>query len=247
MVAKPPGPPKPPSLGESNEFDLARRRAAQQETANLQLQKDAIARRAAQLGGGVQGSMIKQEALAADASAQRLGQAHEGIDTAQRAEERRLREVQEGREFTTSERLGSEKFIAGESALQRRLAEAQLTGVYDGKDTFAKTEAAANRAMADKAFKESVRQSDREFKANIGANTAALIANWKEHGYKPAEIKTMLRGIGYEDIYDSLGLSAMGQDPTQAVAVPTTLGQSKQAYRPKSTGPALSYWTPGSK
>lgn len=122
------------ALGPNNEFDLARRRAQQQENANLQAQKDAIARRQAQAGGGVSGAFQKQERIAADDSAKRLQDVNEGIDTAQRAEERRMREIEEGRQFARSEReagqtfqagesLKGREFQAGETALQRRLVQ----------------------------------------------------------------------------------------------------------------------------
>ncbi len=64
-MAVPPKPQQPaaPGMVQANteQFDVARRRAGQQEDANLQAQKDALARRAAQTGGGVSGALIKQE------------------------------------------------------------------------------------------------------------------------------------------------------------------------------------------
>ena len=54
-------------------FDLARRKAEQTEGRALQGQKDAMARRAAQLGGGPGGALLKLEQQASNASAERLG------------------------------------------------------------------------------------------------------------------------------------------------------------------------------
>lgn len=129
------------ALPAGNEFDYARKRAAQQEASNLQQQKDALARRQAQTGGGVSGALMKQEQVASDASAQRLQQANEGIDTAQRAEERRIREIEEGRRFTTSEREAAQGFAAGESALARRFQ----TGEREASQGFASGESALQR------------------------------------------------------------------------------------------------------
>ena len=114
-----------------NQFEVARKRAATQETANLQGQKDAIARRAAQLGGGPSGAMIKQEGIAADESAKRMQAANEGIDVAEQSENRRIREVQEGREFQTKERLGSQDFGASQADLQRRYGTSERLGSQD--------------------------------------------------------------------------------------------------------------------
>jgi hypothetical protein len=240
---KPVGPPKPPSLGQNNEFDLARQRAQRQESANLQTQKDALARRAAQLGSGVQGALLKQEQIATDESARRLSDANEGIGAAERQEQRRLGEIAQAQEFARSERLGTQEFSAGESALQRRLAEqglelqrygidtnkgfqeAQLTGKYGGQKTLAAKQMEEQTAMAKKAYDRGVLEGDRDFKANIGANTIAMVGNLKQLGYTPDQIKSMLQQVGYGDLYDSLGLSGLGLDPTKA-----TGGAHKPGY-----------------
>ena len=127
-----------------NPFELARKRASQQEGAALQGQKDAIARRSAQLGGGPSGAMIKQEALAADASQKRLGDVNEGINAQEQAEAMRVREIQEGRQFQTSERLGSQEFASGEAGKQRTFT----TGERLGGQDFAAGEAGKQRTFA---------------------------------------------------------------------------------------------------
>lgn len=132
-----------PATGAGSEFDLERKRAAQREAATLQGQKDALARRAAQTGGGVSGALIKQEQVATNQSAQRLGAANEAIDAGERAEARRLREIQEGRDFTRSEREASQGFLSGESALQRRY----LTGEREAGQAFSSGEADKQRGF----------------------------------------------------------------------------------------------------
>lgn len=74
-----------------SQYDVARERAQQRENAALQQNKDAIARRAAQMGGGPSGAMIKLEQQAADESTQRLAQENRAIDAAE-AEQQFLRE-----------------------------------------------------------------------------------------------------------------------------------------------------------
>ncbi len=104
----------------TKQYDPLRQKAQQQEATNLQGQKDALARRAAQLGGGPSGAFIKQEGVASDASAQRLQAANEGINAQQQGAINQAADVQAGREFTTSERQASQAFASGESALQRK-------------------------------------------------------------------------------------------------------------------------------
>ncbi len=110
------------------QFDYQRQKAAQSENTQLQRQKDALARRAASLGGAPGGAFDKQNALAADESAQRLASANEGINQAADAEGRRLKEVQEGRQYSTSEREASQNFGAGQAALQRAYGTSERLG-----------------------------------------------------------------------------------------------------------------------
>ncbi len=108
--------------GVSAQFDVARQRAAQGENAQLQRQRDALARRSAQLGGGPSGALIKQEGIAANESGQRLANANEGIAAAQTGEERRIREIKQGQEFQTGERVGSQDFAAGQREAQNKFS-----------------------------------------------------------------------------------------------------------------------------
>ena len=128
--------------GMDQQYDVARKRAAKQEGANLQAQRDALARRAAQLGGGPSGAFIKTEQLAANDSAERLGQANEGIDAAQQAERRRIDEVVQGQEFAKGEREGSQNFSAAQAALGRAYGTSERLGSQD----FGAGQAALQRA-----------------------------------------------------------------------------------------------------
>jgi hypothetical protein len=97
-----------------NQFEVARKRAAQQEASNLQGQNDAIKRRMASMGGGPSGAMVKLENQARDDSAKRLADANEGIDVQEHAENRRIAEIKEGRDFQRGEREASQLFSRGE-------------------------------------------------------------------------------------------------------------------------------------
>lgn len=113
-----------------NEFDLARKRAQQQSNAAVQQQRDAIKRRAAAQGGLNSGAFIKQEQQAMQQGQEQLGQANEQIDTAQRAEARRIKEIEEQRNFQKGEREAAQKFAAAESALARGMQADQFAKTF---------------------------------------------------------------------------------------------------------------------
>lgn len=116
---------------DNSQFDLARRRAQSETNAQVQQQRDALQRRAAQTGGGVSGALIKQEQMAQEAGAKRLADVNEGID-AQAAQERmRINEINTGREYQTSERMAGQKFASGEAALQRKFQTGERLGAQD--------------------------------------------------------------------------------------------------------------------
>jgi len=138
-------------MADPNQFDVARKRAAQSEKAALQTNRDTIRRRAAARGNLNAGSTIKQQSLAADESQKRLTNANEGINAAEQVENRRIREVAEGREFARGEREAGQSFAANQSALARRL-QAKQFGMSHGLATdqfgFAKGQAALQNKLA---------------------------------------------------------------------------------------------------
>jgi hypothetical protein len=189
-----------------------------------------MARRAAQLGGGPSGAFIKQEQLAMDASAQRLGEANEAIDAAKAGEMRRIREMEEGmnfqreeagaqRTFQSGEREASQKFAAGESAMARALQEAGLTGTYNGTSTMAK--AAMDQADA---------QQGLENKINTGTTVATLMGNLKTLGYTPDQVRSLVSDLGL----GSLPGINIGDIPG-VTSVPSSAGS------PPGGGPATRY------
>ena len=176
--------------GITGQFDVARQKAAQTEGANLQGQKDALARRAAQLGGGPSGAFVKAEQTAGNESAQRLQQANEGINSQQSAALRDVNMTQLGQQYQTSERLGSEQFASGErlgsqqftsgeNASNRDLTKYGIDtstglqkdialGSIGGKDTIAKTSAASAAKLGEAALTGTLNG-----KATLAATTAA--------------------------------------------------------------------------
>jgi len=138
-----------------NQFDVARKRAATQETANLQGQGDAIKRRMASMGGGPSGAMVKMENQARDDSAKRLATANEGIDVAEQGENRRVAEIKEQRDFQRGEREAGQQFARGErlgsqdfGALQAEAQRKYQTGERMSSQEFAALEAGKGRDFA---------------------------------------------------------------------------------------------------
>lgn len=226
LPPKQPAPPKPGMVSANTEqFDVARRRAGQQENANLQAQKDALARRAAQTGGGVSGALIKQESLAADASGKRLADANEGINAQESGERARVAEINSGREFQTSERLGGQQFATSErlggqgfaEAMQRRQMaygtsereagqtfqagqqERAIKAQFDqqaAQITAAANEGRLNREQADRQLAQLKTQFDQEMIENKKTNAVNTIATLVNSGkYSGEQIGALINGI----------------------------------------------------
>lgn len=143
---------------DTSQFDLARKRAAQDNNTQVQQQKEAIKRRSAQLGGGVSGAMVKQEQLAHEAGAKRVDEANEGINAAERGERARVAEINAGREFQTAEREAGQKFASGEAAKGRAFTTSER---MSGQD-FASAEALKGREFAAEESREARRFTAQE-------------------------------------------------------------------------------------
>lgn len=122
-----------PQLDEAppNQFDLARKRAAQQNNAAVQGQQDALKRRFAANGSLNSGAAIKQNELASEAGQANLANVNEGINAQQAQENQRVKEIQQGREFQTSERLGGQDFGAKQAELGRQFQTGERLGGQD--------------------------------------------------------------------------------------------------------------------
>lgn len=189
------------------QFDPMRRRLQQQEAANLQQQNDALNRAQARAGGGPAGAFVKQQQLAADASARRLQEGNEGVDAQQTAALNQARDVQEQRDwqtgervaaqgfakgereagqlFTSGEREAAQKFAANESAMARALQEAGLTGIYNGRPT-----------IQQQTLNDAREQQGLENKINTGTTVATLLGNLKTLGYSPDQVRSIISDLG---------------------------------------------------
>jgi len=111
------------AVEEQNEFDLARKKASAAASQAASQRKEALKRRFASLGAGPgSGARIKAEQQVDRDVAGELQRANESIDTGERLENRRRREVQDQRDFVRSEREASQGFAAGQAQLGREFA-----------------------------------------------------------------------------------------------------------------------------
>lgn len=156
------------------QYDPLRKRAQQQEAANLQGQNDAMARRAAMQGGGPGGAYEKQAQLVQGQSAQRLQSANEGIDAQQQGALNQAREVQDQRDFQRAERVGSQDFSRGErlgsqdfSAKQAGEQRKFLTGERLGTQDWQAGQAVEQRKWQTGERADAQRQQDRQFQQQM--------------------------------------------------------------------------------
>lgn len=235
----------------TNQADLQRKRAAQQEGANLQGQKDAIARRAASLGGGPSGAFVKQEQLAGDRSADRLQSANEGINAQADSQLGELRKVQQGQDFAHGERLGSQQFASGERAAGQTFAhgervgsqqfasgerqagqafthgenQSQIQAAKDSQDAAIKAAAEQGkltRDQADKALAQNQSQYDTDLAESKKANLVSTILSGLNSKVSPDVMNAMLAQLGYPDLGSIPGLTADMFNPQEQAAANAT-------------------------
>ena len=222
--------PAAPADDYTKQFDVARSRASTAANADLQAKRDALARRAAQLGGGPSGAFIKAEQGAFDETQKNLGAANEQIDAAQQAEGRRIKEIQDAQRFQSSEREATQQFAAGQSAMDRRMAqqqfeankalqEAGLTGKYGGQETMASRQYADTKAMANK-----------EFEQNVLTNKVNTILSMYNSKIPPEQIGKLLQDL-------SVTLDGNG-DPI--VNLPKVAGLTSAHPAPMASGASTS-------
>lgn len=160
-----------------DQFDLARKRAEQQNSAQVQTQQDALKRRFAAAGALNSGAAIKTQEMVAEQGNQNLQQAHEGINAQQSAENQRQKEVVEGRDFARSERLGSQEFAKGErigsqefGAGQAELQRKWSTGERLSSQDYQSAQADITRKMQESQFGRSLEAQYKQLSQDQWAN-----------------------------------------------------------------------------
>lgn len=114
------------------EYDAMRNKLAQRTSADTQQQQDAMQRRFAAQGGLNSGAAIKQQQLVAETGVQQREQGMEAINTQEGAEQRRMQEAENQKEFQSQEAGAGRQFAASESQLGREHAR----GMFDDNQKF---------------------------------------------------------------------------------------------------------------
>lgn len=206
--------------GVDKQFEANRQRAAQVERSRLQQGQDALARRAAQLGGAPGGAFVKQEQIAMDQSAERLGQSNSEIDAAKDAEFRRMGEL---------ETQINEQRAQAQAALDMDKWKTDLNtalnkyGVDVQGDQFD-----ANYKMEQDKLAFTKDQAKIENDINIKNGIITQLQNLKTSGYTPEQIDGILKSLGLENLGISLeGLNGVTKRPP--IVQPTSQGFGARA------------------
>ncbi len=249
--------------GIQGQFDYERQKAAQSESTTLQGQKDALARKAAQLGGGPSGAFIKAEQQAGNDSAQRLQNANEGINQQQAAAIRDVNMTQLGQQYQTSERLGSQSFATGErlgsqtwqggenqanrdttkygidtnAATSKYATDTGANTAKYGIDTNAAT-AKAGQDIQEKGLNHTIDQDKLEFDQNTKTLALNAIQTLVGANYNGADIKKLVDGLvpGFMDqLGDINRVTVNGPGQGDGGAAPAAPKPVASTYRPPST------------
>lgn len=158
-------------FSDTSQFDLARKRAADQSATNLQARKDALARRFASLGNLDSGARLKQEQIAEDEESKNLTQANEGINAQQQQEMQRRAEIQQGQEFQSGEAEKARLFAKGEREAGQLFSsgEAEKGRKFTTSERLGGQDFAAGQAGLGRQFATSEREAGQKFAAGESA------------------------------------------------------------------------------
>ena len=109
-------------------FDILKQRAGQDVRQQTQEQQEGMKRQFARLGGIGTGAFVKQQRLAQESGAKRLGEAQQNIEFQRLGELQRQQDIQEARAFQSAEREASQRFAGEQLAKQQEFAKAERMG-----------------------------------------------------------------------------------------------------------------------
>lgn len=232
MAAPAPG---APAQQQPNEFDLARKRAQQQSNAAVQQQRDAIKRRAAAQGGLNSGAFIKQEQQVMQQGQEQLGQANEQIDTAQRAEARRIKEIEDQRAFEAGEAEKNRAYDREKFDKTFAWDKEKFGKVFDfDKEKFDKTFGLQKEGLnlEKEKFGWAKDTDARDFDKNSKTNVITTLISGKNSGLSEPAIKALV------DFYENGTPIPAGWPNLQGpAAAPTTVEQTMNQTGPNGERP----------
>ena len=135
-----PGQP-PQGAGQTDQFEILRRRARQRANTQGQQQQEALKRRFASIGRLNSGAAIKTGQIAAQQAARQGEETAQNIDVAEARENQRRRELQEGRQFQAGETQKQREFASSEAGKGREFQRDLQTDILSQQQEFAGGEA----------------------------------------------------------------------------------------------------------
>lgn len=146
-------------------YDILRKKAEQDVRSQQQEAQKGLTRQFARLGGIGTGAFVKQQQLAQEAGAKRLGEAQQNIEFQRLADLEQQRKIEEQRKFQTSEReasqafasqerIGAQEFASQQAELQRKFATGERVAAQDFQKGLFDIEQQNTREKLDLAMKQ---------------------------------------------------------------------------------------------
>ncbi len=160
-------------------FDFMRKRASGDVRRQVDSGKEQIDRRFAAMGGLNSGANVKAQLMADKQGLRATQEATEAIDATESAEMQRQREVEEGRAYGTSERLGSQDFASGEALKGRQYgtSEREASQAYGTKERLGGQEFVAGQAGIERDFQD--KWKNKEFGLAKAGQASQQALAWK--------------------------------------------------------------------
>ncbi len=210
---------------------MARRRAQEGESALLQQNQDAIARKLAAQGGGPGGVDLKLTQMATDESGKRLADVNEGIMTQEQAAMAQAGQLEQQINLQAQEAQAArdlQKYQADTGAALQKYGADQSNYQFESGRLDAK--AAQDELMKQQAF---------ENTANTKTNVLNTIISMKNSGIAPEQIGAVLKGLNIEglgiDMSQFVGVPGLTQAPA-VVPKPAAIPSASQVVPTKRRG-----------
>lgn len=167
-------------MAAANPYEVQRNRVRQESMAAGQEQNEALKRRFARMGGLNSGSYAKASERLAGQQEQNQQRALEAVDVQEAMANEAKAEAQRGREFSRSERLGSQEFAGAQNALGRAFAREERLGSQGFQSSerlagqgFAAGESALGRAFAREEAEKGRAAAESQFGRSLAETQAA--------------------------------------------------------------------------
>lgn len=172
----------------SRRFELLGKRASQQAQQRKQQEEEGLKRQFARIGGIGSGAQIRATQQAGQERAKALEDVQAQLGAAESQERQQQEEIQKGREFAREERLGAEKFAAGQARAARGFARSERLGAQQ----FQAMEADKQRGFSKKLFDIDMRFKNKQFRAGLDQFREQMAFNRDQLGQSKEQFEKQL-------------------------------------------------------